>query len=115
PAQPSSSTATWSRSDTASVLHPDATTASPGIAPVPQLMVSKNSLATGTAASAPNPPSSTRTDTPRSPCNPANHECVRGGVSSPYSAGPVLPCTGSPGTSLSFVAVPSVPARRLLP
>src|SRR5699024_6251831 len=80
--------------------------------PVRQLMVSKNSSATGTAASAPNPPSSTRTATARSPWNPANHECVRGGVSSPYSAVPVLPCTGSPGTSLSLVAVPSVTARR---
>ncbi|NNV08932.1 hypothetical protein ETC03_22410 [Geobacillus sp. MMMUD3] len=45
----------------------------------------------GTAASAPNPPSSTRTATARSPWNPANHEWVRGGTAVPYSAGPVFP------------------------
>ena len=43
-----------------------------------------------------------------------NQACERGGTAVPYSAVPVLPATGPPGTSASAVAVPSVTTARIM-
>ena len=59
-------------------------------------------------------PSWTNTANARSPRNPVNQACERGGTAVPYSAVPVLPDTGPPGTSRSAVAVPSVTTARIM-
>src|SRR5450759_1712690 len=70
--------------------------------------------ATGTAAVAPNPASSTTTATATSPRKAANQASVGGFFPLPCSAVPVLPKTGVPGR-FAPVPVPEVTTARIAP
>src|SRR5450756_2468089 len=66
---------------------------------------SRKALAMGAASVAPLLPCSTSTAKATGPCQPTNQAWVAGGLPDPYSAVPVLPYTGPPGTPLIAAAV----------